>query len=66
MRELNARGKTMHPWHDIEVDSDQIYDRFPAVIEIPTGPKNKYELDKPSGMLKLDRLYRREIEPERC
>lgn len=46
----------MHPWHDIEVDSDQVYDRFPAVIEIPTGSKNKYELDKPSGMLKLDRV----------
>jgi hypothetical protein len=24
----------MHPWHDIEIDSDQISDRFPAVIEI--------------------------------
>ncbi|HEV8600215.1 MAG TPA: inorganic diphosphatase, partial [Gemmatimonadales bacterium] len=27
-----------------------------AVIEIPGGSKNKYELDKPSGLLKLDRV----------
>jgi inorganic pyrophosphatase len=28
----------------------------PAVIEIPTGSKNKYELHKPSGLLMLDRV----------
>ena len=26
------------------------------MIEIPAGSKNKYELDKPTGMLKLDRV----------
>ena len=30
--------------------------RFYAVIEIPKGGKNKYELDKETGMLKLDRV----------
>jgi inorganic pyrophosphatase len=46
----------MHPWHDLEVDVSAIDDRFPAVIEVPMGSKNKYELDKRSGMLRLDRV----------
>ena len=45
-----------HPWHDIEVDADQIGEALPVVIEIPQGGKNKYELDKASGLLKLDRV----------
>ena len=31
-------------------------DEFIAVIEIPMGSKNKYELDKETGLLKLDRV----------
>ncbi|HKL25306.1 MAG TPA: inorganic diphosphatase [Desulfuromonadales bacterium] len=46
----------MHPWHDIEIDRERISEAFPSVIEIPMGSKNKYELDKQSGMLKLDRV----------
>ena len=46
----------MHAWHDIYVD-DQVVDRaFPAVIEVPQGSKNKYELDKETGFLRLDRV----------
>jgi inorganic pyrophosphatase len=45
-----------HPWHDIEVDEAAIGDALPVVIEIPAGSKNKYELDKRSGILKLDRV----------
>ncbi len=46
----------MHPLHDIYVD-DHLFDRaFPAVIEVPKGSKNKYELDKETGMLRLDRV----------
>jgi inorganic pyrophosphatase len=46
----------MHPWHDTYVD-DAIVDRaFPVVIEIPKGSKNKYELDKETGLLRLDRV----------
>jgi inorganic pyrophosphatase len=45
-----------HPWHGIEVDPDQIAHACPSVIEIPKGSKCKYELDKSSGMLKLDRM----------
>ena len=45
----------MHPWHDIS--NDRITpDNFLALIEISKGSKNKYELDKYSGALKLDRI----------
>ncbi|MEO6397878.1 MAG: inorganic diphosphatase [Tepidiformaceae bacterium] len=45
-----------HPWHDIAVDPATIGDALPVVIEIPAGSKNKYELEKLSGILKLDRV----------
>ena len=46
----------MHPWHDTYVD-DALVDRaFPVLIEIPKGSKNKYELDKETGLLRLDRV----------
>src|SRR5258708_28713838 len=48
----------MHPWHDIPIDESAIATAFPAVIEIPKGSTNKYELDKETGLLRLDRaLY---------
>ena len=46
----------MHPWHDIEIDDPALEHVFPVVIEIPKGSKNKYELDKESGLLRLDRV----------
>ena len=46
----------MHPWHDIPVDETAIAESFPVVIEIPKGSKNKYELDKRTGFLRLDRV----------
>ena len=46
----------MHPWHDVYIDEDQLSETFPVVIEVPMGSKNKYELDKESGLLKLDRV----------
>jgi inorganic pyrophosphatase len=46
----------MHPWHDSYVDDTLIADAFPVVIEIPKGSKNKYELDKETGLLRLDRV----------
>lgn len=45
----------MNIWHDIREDRIQ-KDGFVAVIEITKGGKNKYELDKETGMLKLDRV----------
>jgi len=48
----------VHPWHDIAVDETRISSVFPVVIEIPKGSTNKYELDKDTGLLRLDRaLY---------
>ena len=46
----------MHPWHDIPVDEAALANGFPVVIEIPKGSKNKYELDKRTGFLRLDRV----------
>ena len=46
----------MHPWHDCYVDDAVIATAFPVVIEIPKGSKNKYELDKETGLLRLDRV----------
>lgn len=45
----------MHPWHDVEIGSNAP-DIVPVIIEVPKGSKNKYELDKPSGLLKVDRV----------
>ncbi|MDR0696440.1 MAG: inorganic diphosphatase [Christensenellaceae bacterium] len=45
----------MNLWHD--VDSERITNRdFLAVIEISKGSKNKYEMDKATGALILDRV----------
>jgi inorganic pyrophosphatase len=48
-------GSPMHPWHDVDL-GDHIERHFRAVIEIPKGSKVKYELDKATGMLWLDRV----------
>lgn len=45
----------MNIWHDISSDRIQPQD-FIAAIEISKGSKNKYELDKESGALILDRI----------
>lgn len=46
----------MHAWHDIYIDGTSVEKHFPVVIEVPHGSKNKYELDKETGFLKLDRV----------
>lgn len=53
----------MNIWHDI--DSDRITEqKFEALIEIPKGCKAKYELDKATGLLRLDRvLYTSTVYP---
>ena len=45
----------MNPWHDVEIGS-KAPEIFNAVIEIPIGSRVKYELDKPTGLLKVDRV----------
>jgi inorganic pyrophosphatase len=44
-----------HPWHDV-TPGDRLPAEFVAVIEIPIGSKVKYELDKDTGLLRLDRI----------
>ena len=45
-----------HPWHDLPNNPDHAADWFNVVIEIPRGSKVKYELDKPTGLLRVDRV----------
>jgi inorganic pyrophosphatase len=45
----------IHPWHDI-TPGEGLPKEFSAIIEIPFGSSVKYELDKQSGLIKLDRV----------
>ena len=45
----------MHPWHDLS-PGEHIPREFQAIIEIPLGSSVKYELDKASGIIKMDRV----------
>jgi len=45
----------LHPWHGVPY-GDNAPRVVTAVIEIPQGSRCKYEIDKPSGLLKLDRV----------
>jgi inorganic pyrophosphatase len=45
----------IHPWHDVSPQVD-LPREFLAVIEIPMGSNVKYELDKATGLLRLDRV----------
>jgi inorganic pyrophosphatase len=44
-----------HPWHDVS-PGENLPRQFTAVIEIPMGSNVKYELDKKTGLLRLDRV----------
>src|SRR5579872_1805780 len=45
----------IHAWHDVAPGS-KVPAEFNSVIEIPFGSSVKYELDKKSGLIKLDRM----------
>jgi inorganic pyrophosphatase len=45
----------LHPWHGVS-PGKSAPDTVTAVIEIPQGSRCKYEIDKESGLLKLDRI----------
>jgi inorganic pyrophosphatase len=45
----------MHAWHDVTPGKD-LPGEFMTVIEIPMGSSVKYELDKETGMLRVDRI----------
>ncbi|HED54623.1 MAG TPA: inorganic diphosphatase [Phycisphaerales bacterium] len=48
----------VHPWHDVTpgIEGLPLPRQFRSIIEIPKGSSNKYELDKTTGMLRLDRV----------
>ena len=46
---------TQHPWHQVSPGED-LPNSVNAIIEIPKGSKAKYEIDKDSGLVKLDRV----------
>jgi len=53
-----------HPWHDVSI-GDDAPNEFSVVIEVPKNSKVKYELDKDTGLLKVDRiLYSSVVYPE--
>jgi inorganic pyrophosphatase len=45
----------LHPWHGVS-PGESAPRIVNAVIEIPKGSRAKYEIDKASGLLKLDRV----------
>jgi inorganic pyrophosphatase len=44
-----------HPWHDLS-PGNKVPSEFDAVIEIPLHSNVKYELDKTSGIIRMDRV----------
>lgn len=44
-----------HPWHDVS-PGESLPQTVTAVIEIPSGSRTKYEIDKISGLIRLDRI----------
>ncbi len=44
-----------HPWHDVPLPADPSV-WFPVYVEIAKGSKVKYELDKVTGLLRVDRI----------
>ena len=45
----------MNAWHDIAI-GDKFPHEFPAIVEVPKDSKIKYELDKDTGLIKVDRI----------
>lgn len=54
MDKLNSMY-VLHPWHGASFGKNAP-ETVNALIEIPQGSKSKYEIDKKTGLLKLDRI----------
>lgn len=52
---MSRRSMAAHPWHDLEIGPEAPV-IFNCVIEIARGSKVKYELDKKTGLIKVDRI----------
>lgn len=47
----------MNLWHDLSL-GDNAPEEFNVIVENPKGSKNKYEIDKKTGLIKLDRAMK--------
>lgn len=47
----------MNLWHDLSL-GEKAPDEFRVIIECPKGSKNKYEIDKETGLITLDRAMK--------
>jgi inorganic pyrophosphatase len=45
----------LHPWHEVFIGEDAPRE-FQVIVEIPMGSKVKYEVDKATGLLRVDRI----------
>ncbi len=53
----------MNLWHDVTLGK-HVPEEFNTIIEIPRGSANKYEIDKETGLIALDRvLYTAQVYP---
>jgi inorganic pyrophosphatase len=52
---MTRSTQVLHPWHGAHY-GDKAPATVKALIEIPQGSRTKYEIDKPTGLLKLDRV----------
>src|SRR5262249_50300278 len=57
LKDLLSRMFQAHPWHGVQAETD-FSDVFNAYIEIVPTDTVKYELSKPSGLLRIDRPQR--------
>jgi inorganic pyrophosphatase len=55
METLSMAVHPWHPWHTVGLGKNAP-GVVPAIIEISKGSKNKYEIDKESGLLVMDRV----------
>jgi inorganic pyrophosphatase len=49
------KNMVKHPWHEVAIGKNPP-ERVNAIIEIPKGSRAKYEIDKDSGLIMLDRV----------
>ena len=52
---MNKNMQVLHPWHGVET-GENAPEFVNCIVEIPQGSRSKYEIDKASGLLKLDRV----------
>ncbi|KAG6538422.1 hypothetical protein ZIOFF_003543 [Zingiber officinale] len=52
---MMRKSVAAHPWHDLEIGPGAPA-VFNCVVEIARGSKVKYELDKTTGLIKVDRV----------